>query len=469
MKILFFTWRWALRRFEETSIELARMGHDVVIVQRRDDRRALPKILSGFPGITRAVYDDESDPALIQSIRLLRHMRDYAWYLSEEQAVGSFNRRRALDSLMQSATGGRGGDPGWPDPVVSLAPEEQVTLSDTLADIDRRIPPDPGVVEFIRRHEPDLVLVSPLVHQRFHQNEVVKAAQSLGLPTGFLVYSWDNLSNKGRVHVRPDRVYVWNELQRREAIELHDFDPEAVVVTGAARWDEFFTMEPSLTRERFCDKHGFEPEEPIVVYLGSTGGVCPNEPEVLESWIETVRSADEPLGRANILFRRHPGRKYAPKWAGWVPRFERVSTSPNPHQADQGLYDELYHAAAVVGLNTSAQIEAAIVGRPVYTFSAGTLAPGQGGSRHFYYLLKEHGGIVSYAETAEEHVRQLQQGLAGDFDREAIRQFCVDFVRPRGLERPVSPILAGEIEQLAALELAAAPLRPEPAAARRAS
>jgi hypothetical protein len=429
-----------------------------VIVYRQGDRRPLPKTLRGFPEITRDVYADDSDPALIQSIRLLRHMRDYAWYLSEDQAVASFNRRRALDSLMLSATGARGGDPDWPDPVVSLAPEEQATLSDILADIDRRIPPDPGVVEFIRRHEPDVVLVSPLVHQRFHQNEVVKAAQSLGLPTGFLVYSWDNLSNKGRVHVKPDRVYVWNELQRREAIELHDFDPGAVVVTGASRWDDFFLMEPSLTRERFCEKHGFDPDEPIVVYLGSTVGVCPNEREVLDSWIETIRGADEPLGRANILFRRHPGmRKYAPMWAAWKPRFERVSSSHNPHQADQGLYDELFHAAAVVGLNTSAQIEAAIVGRPVYTFSAGTLAPGQGGSRHFYYLLQEHGGIVSYAETAEEHVRQLQQGLAGNFDREAIRQFCVDFVRPRGLDRAVSPILAGEIEQLAAPELAAAP------------
>ena len=123
-------------------------------------------------------------------------------------------------------------------------------------------------------------------------------------------------------------------------------------------------------------------------------------------------------------------RKYAKMWADWAPKHDGVSTSRNPHQADQSLYNELEHAAAVVGLNTSAQIEAAILGRPVYTFSAGALAPGQAGSRHFYYLLKQHGGVVTYAETLDEHVAQLQQGLAGDYDREALRRFCVDFVRP---------------------------------------
>jgi hypothetical protein len=453
MRILFFTWRWALRRFEDVIAELAGDGHEVVIVSRRGDKRPLPKVLREYPLVTRAVYDEVSDPEFGRAIAVLRHLRDYAWYLSPEQEVASFNRRRALDSLLRSATGGTGeSDPSWPDPVLAFEPEQQAALSDALGELDSRIPPDPGVVEFIRAHQPDVVLVSPLVHQRFHQNEVVKAARALGIPSGFLVYSWDNLSNKGRIHVPPDRIFVWNKLQRQEAVELHGIDPGSVVVTGASRWDEFFAMQPSKDREQFCAKHGFDPARPIVVYLGSTVSVCPNEPEVLDHWIDTIRAAPAPLGEANILFRRHPGiRKYAKIWGDWVPKHERVSTSRSSRQADQTLYDELYHAAAVIGLNTSAQIEAAILGRPVYTFSAGAQAPGQMGSRHFYYLLEQHGGIVSYAETMDEHVGQIQQGLADDYDREALRRFCVDFVRPFGLDRPVSPILAEEVLKLADL------------------
>ncbi len=69
------------------------------------------------------------------------------------------------------------------------------------------------------------MLVSPLLHQRLHQTEIVKAARSLGIPSGFLVYSLDNLSNKARIHVAPDRTFVWNEFQAREAVELHGIDP----------------------------------------------------------------------------------------------------------------------------------------------------------------------------------------------------------------------------------------------------
>ena len=124
----------------------------------------------------------------------------------------------------------------------------------------------------------------------------------------------------------------------------------------------------------------------------------------------------------------------------------------------QSLYDQLHHSAAAVGLNTSAQIEASIVGRPVYTFSAGAAAPAQSGSLHFYYLLADRGGVVSYAETLGEHVAQLERGVAGDYDREAIRRFCEFFVRPHGLDRPVSPILAGEVLKLAGSKPRQAPV-----------
>src|SRR5207237_1780931 len=100
----------------------------------------------------------------------------------------------------------------------------------------------------LRDQRPDVVLVSPLIRQGMHQTEVVKAARSLGIPTAFLVYSWDNLSNKGRIQVAPDRVFVWNEVQRQEAVELHGLGPDDVVVTGESNWGGFFTVPSSTGR-----------------------------------------------------------------------------------------------------------------------------------------------------------------------------------------------------------------------------
>jgi hypothetical protein len=90
--------------------------------------------------------------------------------------------------------------------------------------------------------------------------------------------------------------------------------------------------------------------------------------------------------------------------------------------------------------------------RPVYTFSAGDLAPGQEGTRHFYYLLEGHGGVVTHSETLDEHVRELAKGIGGEVDREAMRAFWERWVRPRGVDRPVAPIVADAILQLATSE-----------------
>jgi hypothetical protein len=121
-------------------------------------------------------------------------------------------------------------------------------------------------------------------------------------------------------------------------------------------------------------------------------------------------------------------------------------------QADQGLYDSLHHSAAVVGLNTSAMIEAAIVGRPVFTIADPEFSGGQQGTLHFWYLLEEHGGVVTMATNFREHFAQLAAGLDNPAAvAEISRRFVSAFVRPHGLDKPAAPIMATAVEQTGAL------------------
>src|SRR5439155_21965522 len=78
----------------------------------------------------------------------------------------------------------------------------------------------------------------------------------------------------------------------------------------------------------------------------------------------------------------------------------------------QNYFDSLYHSAAVVGINTSAQIEAAIVGRPVHTILAEQYRETQNGTLHFHYLVDPEFGHVHVARTLEEHAQQLERSLA---------------------------------------------------------
>ena len=91
------------------------------------------------------------------------------------------------------------------------------------------------------------MLVTPLVDPGSHECDYMKTAKKLGIRTGVCVASWDNLSLKGLMRYVPDRVFVWNAIQRQEAVELHGIPEDRVVLTGAQKFDEWFERRPSTT------------------------------------------------------------------------------------------------------------------------------------------------------------------------------------------------------------------------------
>jgi hypothetical protein len=111
-------------------------------------------------------------------------------------------------------------------------------------------------------------------------------------------------------------------------------------------------------------------------------------------------------------------------------------------QAD--FFDTLYHADAVVGLNTSAMIEAAILGKPVMTFLGHGLRRSQTGNLHFRYL--KEGGFLFVGKSLDQHVKQLWRVLNGaEPVADGCHRFVADFVRPFGREVAASDLLVEHI------------------------
>lgn len=327
-------------------------------------------------------------------------------------------------------------------------------LAAVLAGIERTIPPSRAIEAFVRAQDPDLLLVTPLVELGSQQVDYVKAARRLGVPSALCVASWDNLTSKGLIRVLPDHVLVWNEAQKREAVELHGVDPRNIVVTGAHLFDRWFDAQPSGSRDEFCRLVGLDPHRPFVLYVGSSVFIAPDEVPFAERWVAAVRASGDPdVSRLGVLIRPHPAN--ARQWRAFdatafdnVALWPPIGTDPNAEDFRRDYFDSLYHSAGVVGINTSAQIEAGIVGRPVFTIRAPEFAHAQEGTLHFQYLVGESGGLVQTAATLDEHVTQLAavaHAVGGD-DR---RDFVRGFIRPLGLDMPAVPVFARAIEQLA--------------------
>jgi hypothetical protein len=322
------------------------------------------------------------------------------------------------------------------------------------AAVEAAVPCDPEFLRFVEAQTPDVVLVTPLVDFGSYQTEYVKCAHALGIPVLFLLYGWDNLTSKGLIRVIPDRVLVWNEHHRREAIEFQGVPAERVIATGAPRFDEFFHMKPSTTREAFCARLDFDTARPIILYVCSSGLMAPDEPAFVRRWIAALRqtASDCWLRGCQVLIRPHPA--YANDWHGESIEDERVRVWHGrlKMNADHTLFDSLVHSRAVVGLNTSAIIEAAITERPIFTITPPEMAACQGGTLHFAYVLMENGGIVSASRDFDEHIQQLA-GAPNDQPVVSARsrEFLSSFVRPHGLDVPASIVMVEEIERAASM------------------
>lgn len=326
----------------------------------------------------------------------------------------------------------------------------------TLCAMERVIPLSADVTAFLQAQAPDALLVTPLVEPASIQVDYIKSTRMLGIPIALCVASWDNLTNKGAIRLIPDRVFVWNADQIEEAVTLHGVPRERVVMTGAQIFDHWFSWKPSRTREAFCQTVGLDPARPIILYLGSSAFIAPSEAEFGIRWLTALRAAaDEQVAGANILIRPHPSN--ATQWGGLdLELWPHTAVWPPPGvdyfapEFKHDFYDSLHFSTAVVGVNTSAQIEAAIVGRIVCTVAAADFVHSQAGTLHFQHLVD--GGLVEIARDLTEHVRHLGELLrGGGAQAERSRRFVERFVRPFGLDQPGTPRLASAIVDLAAL------------------
>ena len=443
--------------FEGVIARLLDAGHDVLLgVQEVDhDRRdSLAERFSGSRFQLIACPEGRGD-GWRASAPLVRTVRDWTQYLRPSYRHASKLRLRAAQRLAREI-----GSTGTVDAGSALDPLQAARLQKTFELIEAAIPSDRLHEEFLARHAPDVVLVTPGVHFGSVQTDFIKSARACGIPVWMLLFSWDNLSTKGALHAPPDLMFVWNERQRSEAAELHDYPAARVIAVGAPRFDEFFTLKSVVPREEFFTPLGLDPSAPALLYVCSSRFIAERELPFIRQWLAALRaSPSAALRGSNVIVRPHPDItlvdegpepstatwRAMPQATGWVQRpFDdaRAIVLRTTNSTPQAFYECLHHSAAVVGLNTSAELEAGIAGRPVFTLlSRHQGADGQSNTLHFDYLLREHGGFVVCATDMAAHVAQLADALESPPDAAAIRSFIDAFLRPAGHE-PAADVLA---------------------------
>jgi hypothetical protein len=336
-----------------------------------------------------------------------------------------------------------------------------------LRALERRMPLSGQSLELMRAFKPDVVAVSPLVETGSPQGDHLRAADALGIPTVLPVASWDNLTTKGVIRDQPDTTIVWNEDQIREAVEMHGLPRESLVATGAHSHDHWFAWEPSTSREEFAAKVGLRADRPFLLYVCSSGFIAgDDEVAFVREWAQRLAESGDPdLQGLGVLVRPHPQnfRSWAEADLGEPDRivvFPRGGVAPTDDRSKQDYFDSLHHATAVVGINTTALVDSAIVRRPVFTMVHERFRSTQTGTLHFSYLARSGSGLLNVAQSWDEHFDQLGAAMRSpNGHREQIDSFLRAFIRPQGLDRPAAPLTVEAIERTATLEKEPRPKR----------
>jgi hypothetical protein len=457
MKVLFFmSHAGQARNFESTLRGLAARGHSIHVAYDRMEKKNLPGVsdladalVDEYEHLTSGPHPKLTKAEWSLAASRLRASLDYLRYLGPEFGEAPKLRRRAEKFA-----------PPWFSRIVAKTPSSlHASLRDAIQRAERSRPIDGAVLEYLREQDPDVVLVTPFLEPGSFQVEFVRGANRLGIPTCLCVASWDNLTNKGLIHEQPDAVTVWNEAQREEAVRLHGVPAERVVVTGAVAYDHWFEWKPSRDRAEFARDVGLDPERPFVLYAGSSGFIAPDEASFVVEWARELERHG--FGDAQVLARPHPSNPLvgtSPAQAELatirsVALYPPAGANPTNVESRRDYFDSLYHCSAVVGVNTSAFLEAAILGRPVFPVPSDRGRDTQHGMLHYHHLLNAGGGLLHVAASWAEHVEQLRDALARPHPEgcvsERSRRFTEAFIRPHGLDEPATPRMLAAIEELA--------------------
>jgi hypothetical protein len=471
MTILFTALHFAnYRNFESVIRDLAARGHQVHLLADEPEKlggQALVERLSAeYPAITWGWTPSPEQEPWFRFAQKMRFALDYVRFLDPRYARAEKLRLRNIDRAPRVIR--------WMTSGVGSAVIGHRVTAGLLKSVERLLPRSQALTAFLEERQPDVVLVTSLTFSRSFAMDQVKAARALGIPTAACIMSWDHLSSKALVHIQPDATLVWNDVQKREAVDMHGIPDATVVVTGAQCYDQWFDRRPTRSREEFCRAMGLDPSRPFVLWVCSTMSPPPDplEPLFVKEWIQALRSSGDPVLRnAGVLVRPHPER--VREWKGVsLDGFDNVvlnGRNPLDAEAKADYFDSLYYSGAVVGLCTTVFLEAAIIGRPVLTLQLPAYRIHQDGMLHFRYLLEVEGGLLHTSPDVPSHVRQLAAVMKSDGSRdERNRRFITAFVRPQGLGAPATPKFVDAVERLArtgrrvpdARLIAPSPLRP---------
>jgi CDP-glycerol glycerophosphotransferase (TagB/SpsB family) len=322
-----------------------------------------------------------------------------------------------------------------------------------------RLVSHPAMEQLFDRYRPVLVVAANpgLV---FSEIPLLRTARRRGVRSMAIDPSWDNFTNKLIPVRQVDRLVVWNEIMKQQAIELHGYDPDAIRVAGAPQFDAHFRAR--TPRAEFFARVGADPSRRLIALTTTPRSLYRHHDHVLRGLAAAID--DGRLPNAQVLVRLHPRDE--------VEAYREFNNRPNViiekpfrdtvrvadglaidvmPENQKHLGDTLYHADVVVNVASTISLEACIFDTPVVNicFDGAEASPYVASARRYYsfthYVNITSRGAVRVASSPAELVDAVAAYLVDpELDAAGRRQVVLDqcqFTDGRSAERVANLVL----------------------------
>lgn len=287
----------------------------------------------------------------------------------------------------------------------------------------------PEFVSVLEEEKPDSIVYSNMM---IGQMDGLREARRRAIPTILDIPSWDQVTSKGPLTVRPDYILTWGDEMKKDTVKIHSFSEDRVLMTGALYFDSYFQKPDLWTRQELCERCGIDPSHKIIVY--SLSRVRQDECTVLfiDLLYEMIR--DSRLGfPVHLIVRASPLDDLA-VFQKLSKRKDVTIQCPSGHFDENGknwLPDEeeqiqrmstIVHADVMVMIQSTMILDSCFLGRPVVTlaYDAGQDLPW-------------HRSIARFFDYQHAHSFQEEGSTTTVRSDDELRKALIDYCNDPGL------------------------------------
>lgn len=243
-----------------------------------------------------------------------------------------------------------------------------------LDDIDLKINRCCKFDEFFENYCP--VMFFATAATSYFEECLLRNAVAAGVPTVFMILSWDHLSSKILLNRKLHSILVWNNHTKNEILQTYRyFRPGQIRVVGIPQYD-LYALKPSITYSEWCRKYGLDPKRRTILFSTMPQSRHDQQHIIVEELLKAIVGGKKiPLGLQvlikchpfdnfrgyDLLLNRYPVGIYRNSFdvtqtqEDWVPTSSEIEASR----------DALFFCALNINIFSTVTIEAAYFDKPI--------------------------------------------------------------------------------------------------------